>query len=72
MVYSNWIDHDERTAGAFGRRGLPRRRADQHAVGWSAVRHVGVAHQPLRRMRSQRFSWRPISARHTLARAGMT
>jgi hypothetical protein len=58
----------EHTAGVFGGRGLPRPQADQHAVAWSAVRHVSVAYQPLRHMRSQRFSWRRISARHTRSR----
>jgi hypothetical protein len=58
------VNSGERTVGAFGRRGQPRRRADQHAVAWSAVRHVSVAYQPLRHMRSQRFSWRAKVVMH--------
>jgi hypothetical protein len=62
--YLTWHPRPERTAGAFGRCGRPRRRADQHVSAGSAVRHVGVAHQPLRRVRSQRFSWRAKVVMH--------
>jgi len=65
-------DTIEHTAGVFGGCGEPRPHADQHAVAWSAVRHVSVAYQPLRHMRSERFSWRRISARHTRSRDSMT
>ena len=36
----------------------------QHWSAASAVRHVGVAYQALRRMRSQRFSWRANVVMH--------
>jgi hypothetical protein len=45
LIYQNQCKESK---GAFGRCGLPRRHADQHAVAWSAVRHVSVTHQPLR------------------------